>query len=266
VAAVRPLNNRARRAVVWAAALAATALCARLGWWQLDRADQKLALQAAMQQRADAPPLPASQLADLPDAAAGQVHRRSTLRGRWLGRHTVYLDNRPMAGRQGFVVVTPLLLPDGDAVLVQRGWAPRDFQDRSRLPPLATPDGEVLVPGRLAPPPSRLLELGADPEAQRPGPIRQNLDPVAFAAELGLRLRPLSLQQTGPSRPAAEDARPLPDDGLLRQWPMPALDVGKHHGYAFQWFALAALIAGLTGWFQLLRPWRQARSPNGRTL
>jgi surfeit locus 1 family protein len=43
-------------------------------------------------------------------------------------------------------------------------------------------------------------------------------------------------------------------DGLLRQWPKPAVDIQKHYGYAFQWFALCALLAGLYVWFQLLRP------------
>ena len=253
-----------RGLLVLLAALASLALTARLGFWQLDRAQQKLDLQARIQARAEQPPLPAPALAAEPDAAAQQHYRRTTLGGRWLAERTVYLDNRSMNGRQGFIVVTPLLLPDGDAVLVQRGWMPRDFLDRTRLAPLATPTGPVRVPGRIAPPPSKLLELaGADS-----GPIRQNLDLPAFAAETRLRLRPLSLQQTGAALldDAAGDAAVPADDGLLRQWPAPAVDVGKHHGYAFQWFALSTLIAGLYLWFQLLRPWLRARSPNGRTL
>jgi len=40
----------------------------------------------------------------------------------------------------------------------------------------------------------------------------------------------------------------------LREWPRPAVDVQKHYGYAFQWFALCALMAGLYVWFQLVRP------------
>jgi len=260
----------ARALVVLVAAVLAAALTARLGLWQLDRARQKLDLQARMQARADLPPLPAAELARSEAAAGAQQYRRAVLRGRWLADRTVYLDNRQMNARQGFYVVTPLLLADGDAVLVQRGFMPRDFTDRTRLAPLATPPGEVLVPGRLAPPPARLLALaGADT-----GPIRQNLDPVAYAAEIHVPLRPLSLQQTGATQAApppgtAASGAPLAgpaDDGLLRQWPAVAVDVGKHHGYAFQWFALSALITGLYVWFQLLRPRWRARSPNGRTL
>jgi surfeit locus 1 family protein len=51
-----------------------------------------------------------------------------------------------------------------------------------------------------------------------------------------------------------EDGDSPTADGLLRQWPAPAADVGKHYGYAFQWFAMSALIVGLYAWFQLLRP------------
>lgn len=255
-----------RRWLVLVAAAAGMALTGRLGLWQLDRARQKLDLQARMVARADLPPLPAADLARQPEAAEAQHHRRSVLRGRWLAQRTVHLDNRPMNNRQGFIVVTPLLLPDGDAVLVQRGWSPRDFIDRARLAEVPTPDGEVVVPGRIAPPPSALLALSAE-EA---GPIRQNLDLAAFSRETGLRLRPLSLQQTAAAQRApapgdvdrADPAEPVPDDRLLRQWPAPAVDVSKHQGYAFQWFAMCALIAALTAWFQFIRPRRTApRSP-----
>jgi surfeit locus 1 family protein len=147
-----------------------------------------------------------------------------------------------MDGRAGFFVVTPLRLAGrGEAILVQRGWAPRDPLDRQRLPAVATPAGEVEVQGRLAASPSRLLELGEG----RPGAIRQNLDAAAFAVESGLALLPLTVVQAGPAGA---------DDGLLRHWPAPDLGLQKHYGYAFQWFALCALIVGLYVWFQLLRP------------
>ena len=81
--------------------------------------------------------------------------------------------------------------------------------------------------------------------------IRQNLDLAAFERETGLKLRPMSLMQA-----QADDTR---HDGLARQWPEPAADVAKHHGYAFQWFALSALVVGLTLWFQVIRPRRHDR-------
>lgn len=250
---------RRRPWLILVAAIAAAAITARLGVWQLDRARQKIELQSRIEGRAALAPLAATALARSDVAAAEQHFRRVTLRGRWLAEHTVYLDNRQMNGRVGFYVVTPLLLGPGDAVLVQRGWVPRNAQDRSALPPVATPDGEWWVSARIAPPPSKLYELGAGDG----GRIRQNLDLDTFAAEIGVALRPLSLQQTEVARPQAGPAEdssttaPAADDGLLRQWPATAVDVGKHHGYAFQWFALSALITGLYVWFQLIQPRRR---------
>jgi surfeit locus 1 family protein len=140
------------------------------------------------------------------------------------------------------LVVTPLRLTDGSAVVVQRGWVPRDPHERTALPAIPTPEGLVHLNGRIAPPPARLYEFAES----SPGRIRQNLDLPSFARETGLELRPLSIVQ--------EDAL---NDGLLRDWPAAAVDVSRHYGYAFQWFALSALVTGLYVWFQLIRPRRR---------
>jgi surfeit locus 1 family protein len=239
------MKPAARRWVVLVASIAGVLLTARLGLWQIDRGQQKTALQNEIVQRSAMPSLASGQLARDAQAATAQHYRRISLTGRWLAAHTIYLDNRQMDGRPGFFVVTPLLLAPGDAVLVQRGWVPRDAQTRTRLVAVDTPAGEVSLQGRVAPWPSALLSLG--PEGQ--GVIRQNLDPGAFAREIGVVLRPLSIQQL-------DDEAGSPAQELQRRWPLPAVDVGKHHGYAFQWFALSALIAGLYVWFQILRPRR----------
>jgi surfeit locus 1 family protein len=228
------------------AALALALLTARLGVWQLDRAAQKQALQAAIEAQSTAPELPAAALPATQEEADRVRFRRITLRGEWLAEHTVYLDNRQMNGRPGYFVLTPLKLPGGDAVLVQRGWLPRHAAERTRIAPYDTPRGEVVVEGRIAPWPSRLVSLGAEAS----GPIRQNLDFAAYAAQTQRVLRPLSITEL----PRAA----VPGDGLLRDWPMPAVDVAKHYGYAAQWFALSALTAGLYVWFQLIRPRRRA--------
>ncbi len=236
-----------RAAVVLLAALVASAGTARLGLWQLDRAAQKVALHDAQQHQRSLPPLAPTELARTPDAVPTQVHRGVLLQGSWLGAYTVFLENRQMNGRPGFYVVTPLRLDDGSAVLVERGWAPRDLMDRTRVAVPPPPAGRVQVQGRIAPRPGRLYEFaGADT-----GPIRQNLDVAAYARETGLPLRPFSVVQ--------DDGAAAPADGLLRQWPAPAADVQKHYGYAFQWFALCALIIGLYVWFQLIRPRRTGR-------
>ncbi|MDP1937665.1 MAG: SURF1 family protein [Hylemonella sp.] len=233
-----------RAAVVLVAALAAAAGTARLGLWQLDRAAQKVDVHEAQLRQRALPPLRTSELPHDATAVPAQVYRSVVLQGVWLAAHTVYLENRQMNGRPGFYAVTPLRLDDGSAVLVERGWVPRDLMDRLRVAAPAPPTGVVQVQGRIAPGPGRLYEF----EGAASGPIRQNLGVAAYARETGLPLRPFSVVQ--------EDGISAPADGLLRQWPAPAADVQKHYGYAFQWFALCALIIGLYVWFQLLRPSR----------
>ena len=245
----RPRASR-RSLPVWVVAGVGVLLTARLGFWQMERAAQKSSLQAQIAGRAEMPPLAMTDLPARPATSADLHYRRIVLLGRWLPQHTVYLDNRQMNGRPGFYVITPLLLADGSAVLVQRGWLPRDFLDRTRLASVASASGELRVSGRLAPPPSKLFRLGGPDQ----GLIRQNLDIDEWAREIHQPLRLLALQQTDEARPADGAAVALPPDGLLRQWPAPALDLSKHHGYAFQWFGLSALIAGLALYFLLIRP------------
>jgi surfeit locus 1 family protein len=242
--------SRLREAIVLIAALAAIALAARLGFWQLDRAAQKLALQAALVARASEPALDAASLARRHADVLAQTFRRVHLAGRWVNEGTVFLDNRQMDAKVGFFVVTPLLLEgaSGDAVLVQRGWIARNFNNRATLPAIVTPLGRVEIEATIAAEPSRMFEFSATAS----GAIRQNVELAPFARETGLALLPLAVVEQS----TAENSR----DGLERHWPPPATDVQMHYGYAFQWFAIGAVIAFLYVWFRIFRPRRRRRS------
>ncbi|PXW95768.1 cytochrome oxidase assembly protein ShyY1 [Sphaerotilus hippei] len=266
-----PARRHRHRLLPLLGAVLMVALTARLGWWQLDRAEQKRQLQAQRTSRSALPPLTASELASAPDAALGQRDRRIHLQGRWIESATVYLDNRTMEGRTGFLVVTPLQLADQDrAVAVLRGWLPRDRLDPARLPPLVPEPGLVTLQGLLVPPPSVLLDLaggasaatpsGATPERQ-PSAIRQNLDLPSYARALGRPLYPVMVQQedAAASAPAPLSTGTALFPALRRQWPRPAARIETHLGYAAQWFGLSLLTAGLYVWFQLVRP-RQRRA------
>ncbi|MEO5697492.1 MAG: SURF1 family protein, partial [Burkholderiaceae bacterium] len=136
---IMALNARARSVVVLIATVAAVLLTANLGAWQLRRAAHKVALQEAVDARARLPALSAADLATRLDDAAPQHYRLVRLRGRWLAAHSVFLENRQMQGRVGFYLVTPLQLEGrDDAVLVQRGWVPRNLLDRTLLPRVPT--------------------------------------------------------------------------------------------------------------------------------
>src|SRR5258706_3663825 len=82
--------TRVQRLVVLLATLIGVAVTANLGAWQLRRADQKLARQAAIDRQAKLPELNARALASTGDEAAAQHHRRVRLHGRWLHPFTVY--------------------------------------------------------------------------------------------------------------------------------------------------------------------------------
>lgn len=237
-----------QRWLVLGMALLGVAVTFSLGLWQLGRAAEKTALQDARTQQSAMAALDGRSLGSAPGDAASRaalIHRRMVLTGRWLPQHTVYLENRQMNGKPGFFVLTPLQIEGTGAVmLVQRGWAQRAFTDRTALPPIETPSGQVEVPGHLAPWPSRLYDFGGAEQ----GPIRQNLDLQAFRRETALPLLEVTLLQSGAT-----------SEGLLREWPVVASGVEKHHGYAFQWFGLSGLIALLYVWFQIVQPRRQKR-------
>jgi len=224
-------------------ALVCVALTCSLGFWQLSRAQTKLNWQADITQKGQMPVLDGAFLGGPQDSEgnrAGLLHRPAQLQGEWLGKYTVYLDNRQMNARPGFYVMTPFKVQaTGAVVLVQRGWVGRDFTDRTRLPAVQTPAGLVSLTALIALPPSKLYALGTEAKAV----IRQNLDLQEFRVETGLPLLEISVIQVGSA-----------SDGLLREWPQAATGVEKHYGYAFQWFGMALLIALLYVWFQIVRP------------
>ena len=246
--------NRRPNAGLLVAAIGVAALTARLGVWQLDRAEQKEQLQQSVRSQAALPPLAADALPRTRADGPAPAHRRAVLQGQWLADRSIYLDNRPMNGRTGLYLVTPLKLADGSAVLVQRGWLARDPLIRTRVAPPPVAAGTVAVQGRIAPALARLYEF----DAAASGAIRQNVEIEVYAQESALALRPWALVQ--------DDAPGAPADGLLRQWPARDTGLHKHYGYAFQWFSLCALTICLYAWFQFIHPCyrRRCRTPQRR--
>jgi surfeit locus 1 family protein len=166
--------------------------------------------------------------------------------GRWQLERAAYKSDLAMAGRVGFWVLAPLQIEGStQVVLVQRGWIARDFLDRQRLAAVQTPAGTVQVSGRLALWPGKLYAFETDER----GLIRQNLDIGAYRKETGLPLIDALVVQTGEG-----------SEGLQRNWDAPNLGLDKHHGYAFQWFSLSALLLVLYLWFQWIAPRRRKPS------
>ncbi len=223
------------RLVPTLAAIASVAACVAAGNWQQGRMHAKEALRAQYDAATTAAPVALASLSAAADWASLR-YRPVAATGTYQAERQIFIDNKVAAGRAGFHVVTPLSLPDGRVVLVNRGWIAQKAS-RAALPDVPPPPGTVTVQGRIAIPATGYLEL--QPEATS-GVIRQNLDPARFAATTGLAVLPAVIEAT---------AAPTPDDGLVRDWPAPDFGIETHRIYMVQWYAFALLAAGLWLWF-----------------
>jgi surfeit locus 1 family protein len=215
------------RVIPLLATILVVALGISLGNWQERRAAEKIALQAQLSERSrEVPVVLTGGTSDVP-----QEFRRVSVRGQFVAGFPVFLDNRPWQGRAGYYLVMPFKIEGADQyVLVARGWLPRSAGAVGQLPAYQTPAGVVAIEGIMRLDLGRVMQLGqAVPVA--PQAMVQNLAVADVARASGLRLLPFFIQQTGPQA----------SDALVRDWPAPALGVEKHQGYAFQWYALAAM-------------------------
>lgn len=217
------------------AGVALIVLFARLGVWQLQRADEVRAQQATIAVQGQLPPLDVNHLAVARDDLRALPWRQAAARGTWDATRQVLLDNQTADGRVGYFVFTPLRLEAcACALLVNRGWIEAD-PDRAVLPDISLPPLALSVRGTLAPPPSAGVGVRADVEHLPGGLLRvQRLDLAALATEPGIRLLPLVLR-LDPGGP----------DGYQRKWHQPELRADRHVAYAVQWFIFALLTAGL---------------------
>jgi surfeit locus 1 family protein len=197
---------------------------------------EKEALKAQITAMASAPavPLPSGDV----DWRAWRF-RAVTLAGTFDARRQILVDNAVHAGRVGYTVVTPLLLADGRAVLVDRGFVLAG-PSRAMLPSVPPPSGAVTLRGRIDFPPSGYLDLGdAAPAAK--DVLWQHLDPARYAEATGLVVLPF----------VADVLEASWDDGLTRDFALPDTGIEKHLSYMMQWYAFAAMAAGLWLWFTL---------------
>lgn len=223
------------RGLIWPAlvALAGIAVSLSLGIWQLHRLAWKQALIARIEARIHAPPAPLPPQSEWP-ALKDYEYRHVTLRGRFDGREAlVFRGSGPEAGEgPGYLVLAPLILADGAAVIVNRGFVPGAAKEAAALAP---PAGEVTVTGLMREREPRNLFTPAD----RPDKdLWFTRDPGAIAAHLGLtRAAPFSVDADFSGDPKA-----LPRGGTtIIAFP------NNHLSYALTWFGLAAALAGVFG-------------------
>jgi surfeit locus 1 family protein len=209
------------------AALALAVLFTFLGFWQLDRAGQKRALEAAFQSGGEPVEITAN--------AAPPLYRRISATGHFLGSRQFLIDNIVEDGRLGYYVITPLeLVQGGPLLLVNRGWIPR--QPDGELPDVSVEAGLRTVEGRAGRLPRVGLRPGSALDADGGWPRLATFPTVEDLAG--------ALQR--PALPFVLLADPDPAAGLVRRWEPRQAGPSRHLGYAFQWFALAVAVVVLT--------------------
>lgn len=227
------------------AALVAIALFVSAGEWQRGRMVQKAALRAQFDAAS------ASATVEFPqDIGDGREWRfRPVLAtGTFDAARQILIDNKVQDGRVGYHVVTPLILADGRALLVDRGWIEGGVS-RSQLPAALPPAGGVTVIGRVNIPTTYIELQRAAPS----GVVWQNLDPARVAQATGMTVLPVVLEQTAPLSG---------DDRLVRTWPAPDFGIERHRIYMMQWYLFAATAAGLWLYFEVRRRHRKAMRPD----
>jgi cytochrome oxidase assembly protein ShyY1 len=241
-----------------AGALALAAAMTMLGLWQLDRYEDRTAINA----RIDAadpdhpaalaavltPPGPGQRVGPAPPDQADWSMIEAT--GRYDPANEILVRGRTVAGRVGVEVLTPLVLPDGSAVLVDRGWVPpaaTGAAGRPDVPP--APAGEVTVVGRVRP---SERGGGGTPERRDGTLSARRIHLAALADQLPYPLYGGYLR--------LEVQRPPADPGLT---PLPVRHerTWMNAGYAGQWWIFAGLVLAGFGWLARREAHREPREP-----
>lgn len=211
-------------------------LCS-LGFWQLNRGEQKKQLLEQQQNATLASPLDLNWL-EIADVDTVR-YRKATVRGRYDNAHQFLLDNQVMDGKSGYFVLTPFFIEGKDrAVLVNRGWIALGG-DRRQLPQVDFAPVSHIVTGRINRFPSVGIKLqGVEIPAPGWPALVQVVDSSVLSGVLGYPLHDFQLELDSQA-----------EQGYRREWKIhTAITPEKHLGYAVQWFALALALTGLFIW------------------
>ncbi|SEF05922.1 Cytochrome oxidase assembly protein ShyY1 [Streptomyces sp. 2112.3] len=216
----------------------------KLGFWQLHRHEHKVAQNQLIASSLAARPVPVTELtAPGRSLPRHDMWRTVTATGTFDTAHEVVVRQRTAADEQsiGYYVLTPLVLGDGRAVLVNRGWisAGNDLTKFPDVPP--APQGKVTVTGRMMADETTAVSGIKDTKGL---PARQIMliNSEEQAKRVGRPLLGGYIEQTGPKPPGGKpELVPEPDHD----------SIGPHMAYAVQWWLFAAAVP--VGWVILVR-------------
>jgi cytochrome oxidase assembly protein ShyY1 len=225
-------------------AVAAAAVMVLLGDWQLHRYEERSAINARIDAAdtttavtltsAMAPPRAAGTAGASP--GKGLAWTKVTVSGRYDPTHEIQARGRTVNGDVGFEIVTPLLLGDGTAVLIDRGWVPAPSAGALAAPTVpAAPAGQVTVVGQI-----HLSESRPTPIEHRDGRLdTRRISVPRLAHEMPFPVYGAYVLLTSQT-PAADPA--------FTQIPIDHEDSWQNAGYTVQWWLFAGMALFAFGW------------------
>lgn len=216
-----------------------------LGLWQLDRFHLRSGINNRIDAGSSATPVAIERVLAAPSGGAGSVGpapsdaltwTRVSVTGRYDASHQLLARARTSGNSVGFEILTPLVLGNGTAVVIDRGWVPPASSDAAALPQVpAVPTGEVTVIGRVHAPESR----GSTPEAFAGTLAVRRIAPAQLATAMPYPLYGAYVtmdSQTPPADPAfvaiqADHENSAMNAGYVVQWWMFALLTLVGFGY-----------------------------------
>jgi surfeit locus 1 family protein len=227
------------------------AIMISLGFWQLDRLEERKAHNAQIESQIHQPPLPIT--GEILDPT-GLEYRPVTVTGTYDYSQEIILRNRTLNDAPGVHVLTPLKIEGSDkAVLVDRGWIPYEFSLFSKREPYQNVSGRVTVTGLLRLSQSKTAPIGpSDPFV--------NADMPRLDAWYWVNIPQIQQQfREYELLPFYIEQDPGPDETAI---PAPTHEIdmseGSHLSYAIQWFSFAIiLVVGSIGLW-----WSRRGKPN----
>jgi len=210
-----------------------TALCVRLGIWQLDRLDGRRAFNAQVESMRALPALDLNQ--DKIESIDEMEWRAVEVSGTYDFENQVAIRNQYHGDQYGYHLITPLLF-DGKAVLVDRGWIPADGNSVPSDWRKYDEVGEVNLSGQIRlgnAKPALGGVADALPENGARLEIWNNADITRIASQLPYPVLPVYVQ---PDANETDTAPPIPFQPKIE------LTEGSHFGYALQWFTFATIL------------------------
>ncbi|MBU2676425.1 MAG: SURF1 family protein [Gammaproteobacteria bacterium] len=203
---------------------------AGLGAWQISRGLEKRADQAAFRDETG--------FSAWQDGMEIRPYQRLKATGYYDNERQFLLENIIVNSRYGYYVLTPLMSQEDEPVLlVNRGWIPKERDDFD-VAVLTVPTTKLTVRGRAGSLPRAGYKMGDAINATPSWPkaaVYPSHEEVAAA--LGAPIQPFVLLLDHEEQ-----------HGFFRHWVPTEFGPGKHFGYAFQWFAMGAVLSGLLIW------------------